>query len=517
MPPTLYRKYRPQTFAELVNQQHIRITLQQALVQGRVAHAYLFAGPRGIGKTTVARLLARAVNCQRRQPDGEPCNRCPTCQAMLSGSALDIIEIDAASQTGVDNVRENILHNARVGPTLGQFKVFIIDEVHMLSLAAFNALLKMLEEPPAHALFILATTEVHRVPATIISRSQRFDFKRLGVQDMAERLNRLAQQEKRQLADGVAERIARFAHGSMRDAESMLGQLFSFQEAVINREVADLVLPRSNEEVVAEIMAAVVHGQAAAAMVAFHRYCDEGGDIPVLAHELVLAGRTLMLASVDPTLLDQVLDDQQPAHVQELRSLVRLGSTERFIDLVEALTTAERQLQRSTFLELPVEVALIRGATFGQPADTDRASPETKTSPARPTPPEPPAGQPKRANVTKPLPLAMVQQAWQTVQKKLNGSQPSLRLSLQQATIKESKPGLVVLEVPFALHRQRLTDPKHRQVLEQALSKVLKTPFTIEVVTSNGAPPRAVQPGPAKKGDPESGSDLWEKIVASFS
>ncbi|MFH1583488.1 MAG: DNA polymerase III subunit gamma/tau, partial [Candidatus Falkowbacteria bacterium] len=186
---TLYRKYRPQNFTEVVGQNHIKVTLEQEIKTDKITHAYLFCGPRAVGKTTLARVLAKSINCEKRKKDSaNPCNTCLSCSEITDGRALDIIEIDAASHTGVENVRENIIASARVAPSRSKYKVFIIDEVHMLSAQAFNALLKVIEEPPANVIFILCTTEAHKVPATIISRCQRFDFKRIGVNDAVKKL-----------------------------------------------------------------------------------------------------------------------------------------------------------------------------------------------------------------------------------------------------------------------------------------------------------------------------------------
>lgn len=194
---TLYRKYRPQTFAEAVGQNHIKLTIQSELATDKIAHAYLFCGPRAVGKTTFARLVAKAINCLNRQEGSfEPCDKCESCQEIVLGRALDIIEIDAASNTGVDNVRDNIIASARVSPSKSKYKVFIIDEVHMLSISAFNALLKILEEPPKRVVFILCTTETHKVPATIISRCERFDFKRIGLVDIVKKLSHIVREEK---------------------------------------------------------------------------------------------------------------------------------------------------------------------------------------------------------------------------------------------------------------------------------------------------------------------------------
>jgi DNA polymerase-3 subunit gamma/tau len=227
----LYRRYRSQTFGELIGQEHIVQTLRNAIAEGRIAHAYLFTGPRGVGKTTVARLLAKAVNCTAPISQ-RPCGICESCQAIAEGRAVDVIEMDAASHTSVEDARE-IIERVQFRPTSGAYKVYIIDEVHMLSTAAFNALLKTLEEPPGHALFILATTENHKVPATILSRCQRFTFSRHTVSATATHVHAIANTEQIMLEPGVAEAIARAATGSMRDALSVLDQLMAYGSGTI--------------------------------------------------------------------------------------------------------------------------------------------------------------------------------------------------------------------------------------------------------------------------------------------
>ena len=238
---TLYRKYRPQRFAELLGQDHVGQTLRNEVARKQLGHAYLFSGPRGIGKTSTARILAKAVNCLAPK-GGEPDNTCEACVSINENRALDVLEIDAASYTGVDNIRE-IIEHSRFTPSTLTYKVFIVDEVHMLSAAAFNALLKTLEEPPSHVLFILATTEIHKVPDTILSRCQRFDFRRLSESDLAKRLRWIAEQEDRAVDDEVIDAVVRVADGSSRDAESILGQLFALGGKKITRAEADLVLP----------------------------------------------------------------------------------------------------------------------------------------------------------------------------------------------------------------------------------------------------------------------------------
>ena len=251
MSQALYRKWRPARFEQVIGQEHITQTLQNSVAAERVGHAYLFCGPRGTGKTTTARLLAKAVNCLDEDPSIRPCNQCAVCESVNEGRFLDLIEIDAASNTGVDDIRD-LRDKINFSPNLGRYKVYIIDEVHMLSTAAFNALLKTLEEPPAHAMFILATTEEHKVPATIKSRCQQFNFRLLSISEISGRLAWLAQKESLTIEPGALELIARQGAGSLRDAESLLDQLVVAPGDTITLERAQMVLgTAANASVVA--------------------------------------------------------------------------------------------------------------------------------------------------------------------------------------------------------------------------------------------------------------------------
>ena len=261
MTQAFYRKWRPQTWAEIIGQEHVISTLKNAVTADRVAHAYLFAGPRGPGKTSSARLLAKAVNCLADSLEDRPCNQCEYCLGVNQGRFLDLIEIDAASNTSVDDVRD-LRDKINFSPNQGRYKVYIIDEVHMLSTAAFNALLKTLEEPPSHAMFILATTEVHKIPATVLSRCQRHEFRRIPVNDIVSHLEDLAGHEEIQIDPEAVLLIARQATGSLRDAVSLLDQLAATSEK-ITLGLAQSVLGTATSQAVLEIISAILEEDSA--------------------------------------------------------------------------------------------------------------------------------------------------------------------------------------------------------------------------------------------------------------
>jgi DNA polymerase-3 subunit gamma/tau len=297
---SLYRKYRPQTFEDVVGQEHIAQTLRNALAAQpvRIAHAYLFCGPRGTGKTTTARLLAKCLNCVNG-PTSTPCNECDFCTRVRDNQAtMDLIEIDAASNTGVDNVREVIIDKVNVAPAQGRYRIYIIDEVHMLSTSSFNALLKTLEEPPPHAIFVLATTDAHKVPPTISSRCQRFDFRRVGPNDIVKRLQHVAGHESIQLRDEAARLIAFTADGALRDALTLLEQVTAFSAEEINESDVRLVLGTVSRELLWELMDGIAARDAAAGLTAIERATEEGVSFSQLTRDLVSYSRDLLLLTV---------------------------------------------------------------------------------------------------------------------------------------------------------------------------------------------------------------------------
>ncbi|HDQ73739.1 MAG TPA: DNA polymerase III subunit gamma/tau [Chloroflexi bacterium] len=376
----LYRKWRPQTFDEVIGQSHVVDTLCNALTSGRIHHAYLFAGPRGTGKTTSARLLAKAVNCLAPE-DQRPCNDCRICQAINEGRLIDLMEIDAASNTGVDDVREL---RERVGfrPNEARYKVYVIDEVHMLSTSAFNALLKTLEEPPPHAIFVLATTEAHKIPNTVISRCQRFNFRRISVGEVVERLEWMVQQEGIPAEREALTIIARQATGSMRDAESLLDQLASYGDQGISVVEVRAALGIGANEAIVQLAQALIEGNVARGLNVINTAIDEGADPRQFARQVVEYLRALLLLQFRSGVLpNHVTEDLRPRLEEQARA-----ADPRFLTrAVRLFNQAVNEAKSAWQPQLPLEMALIEAALPAEPASSAPVSHHQARSPSSPT------------------------------------------------------------------------------------------------------------------------------------
>lgn len=358
----LYRKHRPQTFAEIIGQEHIVQTLTNALASEKVSHAYLFAGPRGSGKTTIARLLAKSLNCQNRKPGGfESCNKCDSCMEIMENRSLDLIEIDAASHRGIDEMRE-LKNGVKFAPSKSKYKVFIIDESHQLTKEAANALLKTLEEPPSHAVFVLATTEIHKMIPTIISRCQRFDFRKLALPEIVKRLEFIAKKENVKIEKGAMGLIALNAAGSIRDAESIFGQVLAFEDAdrEIKAEEVKSLLGLVEIGSVSRFCDLVFQKKTAEAFNFLNDMIEKGADPQEFTKSLVnylRQGLVLKIAGSDAA--DSIVAGLTKEELENLQKQVEGLRVEDLQNVIELFLEAESKMKYSSIPQLPLELAVI--------------------------------------------------------------------------------------------------------------------------------------------------------------
>ncbi len=406
------RKYRPGTFDDVIGQPYVVQTLMNAVSTKRIAHAYLFSGTHGVGKTTVARILAKALNCEQG-PTGHPCSNCANCQEITQGNSVDVIEIDGASNTSVDDVRE-IRENVKFTPFSGQYRVYIIDEVHMLSNSAFNALLKTLEEPPAHVVFIFATTEIHKIPATILSRCQHYNFRRITRAEIIERLRHVAIQDQLTIEERSLMALAHASEGSMRDALSLLDQAIAFGGKTISHADLEVLLGAVPQELVQGIIRAIMAQDSPAALTVLANVLDQGHDLRAFCAEVVEHLRNLLVAAVVPVstelrgLIEASEEDLKqlsvdakaltPEQHQELLTIftqaedsLRLSAHPRFVIEIAAVRATRRSHQRESGVARPVQAALAPSSQnpLARP-ETIKSEPAAPPRPALSTAPSPP-------------------------------------------------------------------------------------------------------------------------------
>jgi len=491
---TLYRDYRPQNFLEILGQNHIKITLQNEISASKIAQAYLFCGPRAVGKTTLARVLAKAVNCQRLQAgEFEPCNECANCRSITAGKNLDVVEIDAASNTGVDNVRDNIIAFSRLMPAGNKYKVFIIDEVHMLSLSAFNALLKIIEEPPTYVIFILCTTEVHKVPLTIISRCERFDFKRISVNEIVKKLTYIATAEKITIDKEVLEAVARRSGGHLRDAESLLGQIFSLGDKKITLEQAELVIPHYNSHEAVDLLEFLSRKDAAKAVGLVNSLADSGVNIKNFTAEVINILRKIMLNKLSPSLVENLgLDLGENLEMRLSQVAGSLGWEQIFI-LTRRFLEVYNDNKNPLIAQLPLEIAIAEFCFSAAPkinrplAPTPEPNlpltPNLKRNIVEPQTPGAPAAVLLSSAISgspaDDLNLDEIMEKWPEFLVKIKKYNHSLSFVLQNCQPQSLKDGQIYIVFKYKFHQDRIKDPVIRSIVEKTLAEVFGGALTV--------------------------------------
>ncbi len=509
-----YRRWRPQTLAEVVGQEQVTQTLHNALSSGHISHAYLFCGPRGTGKTSTGRILAKAVNCLNNDGKGEPCNTCPMCQATTEGRALDVIEVDAASNRGIDEIRD-LREKVNYAPNQARYKVYIIDEVHMLTKEASNALLKTLEEPPPHIIFVLATTEVHKVLPTVLSRCQRFDFRRISQADVVTKLTNICNTEGIHIEPEALRLIAKAATGSLRDAENLLEQLTTYYGTEIELQQIQTILGITGDWRAKELVRHIINNDVSAGVATINGVNSDGLDLCQFNRELVEYLRGLLLIKTGS---EEAID--LPAEdITELKDLAAMASLSQILKAVKLF--GQLELGFDNYSTLPLELALVDCTlppTEQKPPSKVEAEPrrpvEMAAPPATPPPPKPPVTEtepvsapapetaPEPEPIKTPPPAALAAEVSPTTPLEPSAEIEHLKLSWRQfirdapssmsrtpaaALLRSAQPkaieeDTIVLSFKFPLLKENMEKPDNQQIAEKIISSFLGRPCRVRCV-----------------------------------
>lgn len=493
------RKYRPQTFDDIVGQPHITTTLKNAISQDRVAHAYLFAGPRGVGKTTTARILAKALNCEKG-PITKPCNACPSCKEITQGTSLDILEIDGASNRGIDEIR-NLRENVKFAPSKGRLKIYIIDEVHMLTPEAFNALLKTLEEPPAHVKFIFATTQAHKVPQTILSRCQRFDFRRIPSKDILENLKKISKNENLKIEESALALIARYSDGGMRDAQVTLDQVTSFVKDKIEAADVSQLLGVVDDEILFGLSGAISGKDPVIALKIIDTLINEGKDVSQVVFGLIEHFRNISITKISKD-LDSLIDAGEEK-IKEYKAESQKFTIEEILYIIYTLSNTIDFMRKSNIARIPLEAAMVKltrtgsslpldevmkkldiMAQTGKRVESQKPEQKTETRTVR-TEEAAPAAKKIVAQTAAPAGFGELLSSWQNVINYIMPKKISIASYLQEGYPVSLESNTLTIGFPKALqfHKEVLESIDNKRLIEEAikgsLGLDLRVMFTI--------------------------------------
>lgn len=498
MSTTLYRKYRPATFSEMIGQKHVVQTLKNAVKSGRIGQAYLFAGPRGTGKTSIARIFAKTINCTHLK-NGEPCLKCESCKLITDARALDIIEIDAASNTGVDNIRE-LRETVKLPPSSLKYKVYIIDEVHMLSGGAFNALLKTLEEPPANVVFILATTEVHKIPETILSRVQRFDFTRLTIEEIINRLEEIAKLEKVKIDREALEIIASSSEGGMRNAESLLGQVIALEDKKITTKEVEFILGTVSEKFTAQFVELIIEQKYSEVFSKIGELREMGVDFKNFGKSLLNYLRQMLVLKINPDLGQKLSYEITKERLGQIKKQISSVDTDDILNFMNILQENTEKFKSSPLPQLYLEMSIAKFATQNPSYSRSDQSVSKKTLERESAPhietikadkTIDAAELPKKAEEVAvksktnadPEDLERIISSWQEIIESLKSYNHSL-----SSVLKMSQPALIeenflILKTKYDFYKDKLVDMTNRLTIEKAIDKITGVDLKLKPVT----------------------------------